>query len=360
MKIVKKVIGCLILVCLLSGCTIETVVPNVTTTKSAIITETPETKSNLTLDYFSADFYNASVMEDDKFVYYIMTDGIYAMDKNSSVKIKLSDLKAKNLYLTETSIYFLVKKQDGTDYEEDSFFVYDEWIYCMDKNGENCRVIFDLNAHASEFPEVFRGGMLVDIQYYFVIDNKVYMSLTLKPYMLDLSSNKLTALFKDKYIDISHFQIVENKMYYMARRLFTIYECNLLNLDNEPQIILGEGKHSPKNLNCSEFVFEQNVFLCHLRLPNEGLYIMQKGVQPALVLGSDYEGFHLRNGQFWFYAQFDDGDYLCQYDFKQNKILKLIPKSYQANYLSNGFAIANGYVYWKDAAGSIHSDSIPK
>lgn len=212
---------------------------------------------NKPVDVLSHTFlsrYAFPVVEDEDFVWFVKSDGIYKKDKkDGSVSCFYSDNGVSALTLYENEIFFT--SDDGSKIKK------------ISRNGGEADEIFDVYIY-DDF-----GSSLSTVRDYIIYGGKIYVTSPLEVYSVDIESGEYEKLG----IDVSDMQIYDTgDIFYIPHgsRTFSIYALNPETGDN--RLIRGNDISYPESNLIKAFI-----------ITDEGTYTLERNPDRIAYYGGD-------------------------------------------------------------------------
>ena len=279
----------------------------------------------------------SGLVEDNQYIYYCAGEEIYKVDKqNGKMQLisKQSDMMSPSMVLAENYLYFI--KMKG----------YDFVVFRIDTDGNQYSEVFNLKQ--------LKKPKIGDIRNILVKDNILYMDCEENLFSYNMDTKQLQFLIGD----ISKFYVLGDDVYYTdhAERTFTIYKKNLKTLKKE--IILGEGKSSPKGTLYRYFAFLGDELYYSTQSP-DGVYCYNK--RNPIAISENVPKFIEALGEYKgeiYYVEDDTGNKLMKYNPKTKKLTEVAMLPFFS--WGHDLNFVNGYLYYGRTDSILGSVKIEK
>lgn len=280
------------------------------------------------LDYFRADRYTATIVENKPFVFWANSEGLHRKSKETQEISQL--LAGKNInYLS----------------------VYGDFLYYVIDERELCRI--NINTKAAESIFKLNENYMCQIQDYSVVDEKVFFLNTHSLFYYDIPSRSITEL---KNITVETLQIVGEDIYFIdhAERTNTVYVFSMS--DNFCKPVLGDGKYTPYEKAYMDF-----------RIVNGNIYYTQAMPSGTYVMPLLGEEKIIADGRSTFICEssLSEGLYYMSYGLEESHLYfrdkdgNEEPACFSMKELNaaTGVAVVDGYVYYNSGYERVLNDS---
>ena len=311
---VKKIIACVMLACLVSGCkTIE---------KENVLSSSTQQYSKLSIKQMYYSF-------EDNNNWYYFDKGLYKQSKKDFITTLISNEEKFGAYcMYKDWIYYVSLNQD---------------VVRVKTNGEEFSIILNVKQFW-EYEDEPTHGLAV-------FDDTLFIQMSFCLYSYNLKNKEIIKISEDA----REFGILENKLYYCGRNC-TIYEWDIQSETNkallESKDILQE---KSTNLYKNVIIVANNVYY-YMRRP-DGLYLFKNGESKLISNNADINEFSLfeHDNKLYYLIFYNDTNKLMQYDpITENVKEMLVCDDY-----SGDPKIKNGYFYYMDSKNNIKSVKLP-